>query len=706
MTYKSFVSGGNQLNFRKQIVACLQATLLVFVVLIFMSSEKLNAAEEPPMLGFWSTYRGSNEQPSTWSQTWQIEPLSFGDTLEFRYWFYGDVEILSEVSCTDTPIIPTSPSKIEVTIFNDSGQILLDRREITGAIQNFKAGTLTNCEALLPSETSNTKAVSRFQFTDHQFSITDSGISSSIFNNQTHLRLEVVPSMSSINLVYGLGCVTVPAALDPTNGSLATTGRLPDQPSQCEEPQHTLTAINETANPPTEDNDESSQITATEMLASKQDTETQTLEAMLMMIAVTSATVLAAGFSSRTKSSRDETKRNHDSATSDVDQSNGLQDPYKTPSRPKSDSGHQVFTIDDEVGWSFRVIVTFAHQLSRIRLFRTGLRRWVELGIQYPVGTLCLPVMQFLLSAILAVLISSGTVSTAFTVTILVILAVPVPSMTFVVAAGWFVGRAIDDISNMGPAVVEIFLLLPGAFFLPAMIRAIVGPPRKSTTLEKTFLFIAVPPLLVVVLSNWLMGLAPATNAAIRFITSTLNIEWPVSTFDLIPQVRSVVAGLIIMLFLYAIAFLRAFHTNEDGEAKPLVFLPRRSNTSSQLIREPYCETFLREVGEPNLMNHLIRYVLAFGLMWFALAEFVGGIAFLFSGFFLLGVFIIRLRDIRIGSGQIHPGYKVFGVGLTGILISLIAVPRDASVLAIGLIALIGLISETITTRQLWETNY
>jgi alpha-tubulin suppressor-like RCC1 family protein len=379
-----------------------------------------------------------------------------------------------------------------------------------------------------------------------------------------------------------------------------------------------------------------------------------------------------------------------------------LSQEFDGPSNAKKEEGGIAGVLHRLVNGLFRRVILSIQQVSRIRLFRPGLKRWAEIAIVAPVVAAFIPVVVFVGACVAGILLSQGKFSLAIALAIVFLLVVSTPFFAFIGIAGWAVGR-LAGATALGQVISEVLVLQIGLLFAPMMVRSVVGPIGNCTKLEYRESFIVAPLLGLVIFKKWAEGFSEATKTLCLALPGDCDVANSVWASQLSISSKSTWLLAIAMsgsVLLVSFAAIRM----SDHHGHPLPFIPSKHvhEDPKHLLRHEYAETVKLELGEPRLWNKLARYCLAGFTMTFGLYEFVGWLSVAYATFFLVANYIFQdLRVINIKK-EVHPINRsalvvAFGVGLSLVLVDVLSVHFAVS--AIGVIC-VGLL--LMKPRPLW----
>ena len=355
------------------------------------------------------------------------------------------------------------------------------------------------------------------------------------------------------------------------------------------------------------------------------------------------------------------------------------------------------------VGRLFAFVISGLQNLSRVHVFRPGLRRWAEVALINPALAAMLPLAIFCCSAVLAFMRTGDLISSTATMLVLFILSILAPFFSIVVVLGWCIGRMLSSSGTVAMSVSEGIALLPGLLFIPMMLRNLIGPRTRSHSWERVLALLLAPCVAALAYRNWILHFSGVSDSLSKKLSSTFSLEVGDRVLGQTSDVASLLLGLFmaISVMLIAVAAVRF----ADGHGRPELMFGRfvQEGNPTQVLRRAYVDLATVELGEPVLWGRWMRYGLAGVLSTYALSEVLGLKSIVLVLVFLTGVALAKKSQRTLFEKQVHPIVKTIPMVGVGLLLGAISVSPNRVFLSFAIVAVLAVVSSVVPTRSLWD---
>jgi hypothetical protein len=355
------------------------------------------------------------------------------------------------------------------------------------------------------------------------------------------------------------------------------------------------------------------------------------------------------------------------------------------------------------VGRLFAFVISGLQNLSRVHVFRPGLRRWAEVALVNPALAAMLPLAIFCCSAVLAFMRTGDLISSTATMFVLFILSILAPVFSIVVVLGWCIGRMLFSSGTVAMSVSEGIALLPGLLFIPMMLRNLIGPRTRSHSWERVLALLLAPCVAALAYRNWILHFSGVSDSLSKKLSSTFSLEVGDRVLGQTSDVASLLLGLFmaISVMLIAVAAVRF----ADGHGRPELMFGRfvQEGNPTQVLRRAYVDLATVELGEPALWGRWMRYGLAGVLSTYALSEVLGLKSIVLVLVFLTGVALAKKSQRTLFEKEVHPIVKTIPMVGVGLLLGAISVSPNRVFLSFAIVAVLAVVSSVVPTRSLWD---
>jgi hypothetical protein len=355
------------------------------------------------------------------------------------------------------------------------------------------------------------------------------------------------------------------------------------------------------------------------------------------------------------------------------------------------------------VGRLFAFVISGLQKLSRVHVFRPGLRRWAEVALVNPALAAMLPLAIFCCSAVLAFMRTGDLISSTATMFVLFILSILAPVFSIVVVLGWCIGRMLFSSGTVAMSVSEGIALLPGLLFIPMMLRNLIGPRTRSHSWERVLALLLAPCVAALAYRNWILHFSGVSDSLSKKLSSTFSLEVGDRVLGQTSDVASLLLGLFmaISVMLIAVAAVRF----ADGHGRPELMFVRfvQEGNPTQVLRRAYVDLATVELGEPALWGRWMRYGLAGLLSTYALSEVLGLKSIVLVLVFLTGVALAKKSQRTLFEKEVHPIVKTIPMVGVGLLLGAISVSPNRVFLSFAIVAVLAVVSSVVPTRSLWD---
>ncbi len=403
------------------------------------------------------------------------------------------------------------------------------------------------------------------------------------------------------------------------------------------------------------------------------------------------------------KSKSSSVKRSEDSpdsmSSTDVVLENSFAAPNTVSAAPGGTRGVDI----GHVGRLFAFVIATLQNMSRLHMFRPGLRRWAEVALVNPALAAMLPLAIFCCSAVLAFMRTGDLISSTATMFVLFILSILAPVFSIVVVLGWCIGRMLFSSGTVAMSVSEGIALLPGLLFIPMMLRNLIGPRTRSHSWERVLALLLAPCVAALAYRNWILHFSGVSDSLSKKLSSTFSLEVGDRVLGQTSEVASLLLGLFmaISVMLIAVAAVRF----ADGHGRPELMFGRfvQEGNPTQVLRRAYVDLATVELGEPALWGRWMRYGIAGLLSTYALSEVLGMKSIVLVLVFLVGVALAKKSQRTLFQNEVHPIVKTVPMVGVGLLLGAISVSPNRVFLSFAIVAVLAVVSSVVPTRSLWD---
>lgn len=355
------------------------------------------------------------------------------------------------------------------------------------------------------------------------------------------------------------------------------------------------------------------------------------------------------------------------------------------------------------VGRLFAFVISGLQNLSRLHMFRPGLRRWAEVALVNPALAAMLPLAIFSCSALLAALPTDDLIWSTLTILCLFGLSILAPVFSLFTVIGWCIGRMLFSSGTLAMSVSEAIALLPGLLFLPMMLRNLIGPRTRSHSWERVLSLLLAPCVAALAYRNWILHYSGVADSLSKKISSTFSLE----VGDRVLGETSVLVSLGLGLFMAISVMLLAMAAVRfaDDHGHPELMFQRfvQEENPTQVLRRAYVDLATVELGEPALWARWMRYGIAGLLSTFLLSEVLGMKSIVLVLVFLIGVALAKKSQRRLFKNEVHPIVKTIPMVGVGLILGAISVSPNRVFFSFAIVAVLAVLSSVVRTRSLWD---
>ncbi len=355
------------------------------------------------------------------------------------------------------------------------------------------------------------------------------------------------------------------------------------------------------------------------------------------------------------------------------------------------------------VGRLFAFVISGLQNLSRLHMFRPGLRRWAEVALVNPALAAMLPLAIFSCSALLAALPTDDLIWSTLTILCLFGLSILAPVFSLFTVIGWCIGRMLFSSGTLAMSVSEAIALLPGLLFLPMMLRNLIGPRTRSHSWERVLALLLAPCVAALAYRNWILHYSGVADSLSKKISSTFSLE----VGDRVLGETSVLVSLGLGLFMAISVMLLAMAAVRfaDDHGHPELMFQRfvQEENPTQVLRRAYVDLATVELGEPALWARWMRYGIAGLLSTFLLSEVLGMKSIVLVLVFLIGVALAKKSQRRLFKNEVHPIVKTIPMVGVGLILGAISVSPNRVFFSFAIVAVLAVLSSVVRTRSLWD---
>ena len=381
-----------------------------------------------------------------------------------------------------------------------------------------------------------------------------------------------------------------------------------------------------------------------------------------------------------------------------------LEQDFVSPSIGRATEGVAFGVGVTHVGRVFVTVISLLQYVSRIRIFRPGLRRWAEIALVSPTLAAVTPLLLLSCGGVLPALCANEIISSTLTMVVLFALAMFAPIFSIFVVVGWFVGRLLLDRGSLVVSVAESIALLPGLLFLPMMQRNLLGPRPRSRPWEHVLALVLAPCVAALAYRNWLIHFVDVTCSLCNIIVAPLHWTYGERMLVVRSESTALVIGVLMAIMIMVIAeFAVQF---SDGDGKPKIMFKRFVSEKSpiQILRREYIDLVAVELDEPARWGRWWRYGLAGLLSTFVLFEVLGMRSVVLVVVFLFAVAVTKRFPRSLKDKEVHPIVKTVPMAAFGLLLGTFAVSPSRAFIAFAVVAVLAASGSLVRTRPLWDS--
>ena len=381
-----------------------------------------------------------------------------------------------------------------------------------------------------------------------------------------------------------------------------------------------------------------------------------------------------------------------------------LENAFATPSIQSAAQGGVSVVGIDHVGRVFASVIFSLQFFSRVHIFRPGLRRWAEIALVSPALAVVLPVSIASSSAVLAVLLTEGMISSTIAIVGLFALSILAPVFSVITILGWCVGRVFSPSGSLFLSVAEGVALLPGLLLLPLMLRNLIGPRRRSRPWEYKIALLLAPCVAALAYRNWLLHFSDVTGSLSRKLVTTFGGNDERRVLEFFSEATVLAVGAFMAMCVMLIAVLAVRYSDDEG--KPDIMFRRfvQTGNPTQILRREYIDLATIAIKEPGRWGRWSRYVLAGLLTTYALSEFLGMRSIILVMVFFVGFAVAKRISKIVMKNEVHPIVKTLPMVGLGLLLGAISVSANSAFIAFALVAVLAVAGSLIRTRTLWDS--
>jgi hypothetical protein len=356
------------------------------------------------------------------------------------------------------------------------------------------------------------------------------------------------------------------------------------------------------------------------------------------------------------------------------------------------------------VGRLFAFVISGLQNLSRVHVFRPGLRRWAEVALVNPALAAMLPLAIFCCSAVLALMRTGDLISSTATMFVLFILSILAPVFSIFVVLGWCIGRMLFSSGTVAMSVSEGIALLPGLLFIPMMLRNLIGPRTRSHSWERVLALLLAPCVAALAYRNWILHFSGVSDSLSKKLSSTFSLEVGDRVLGQTSEVASLLLGLFMAISVMLIAVAAVRFADDHGRPELMFRRFVQEENPMQILRRAYVSVATVELGEPSPWSRWMRYGLAALLSTYALSDKLGLGSVILVLVFLGGIALAKKFERKLLRNEVHPIVKTVPMVGFGLLLGAISVSQNRVFISFTVVAVLGIASSAIRTRTLWDS--
>ena len=355
------------------------------------------------------------------------------------------------------------------------------------------------------------------------------------------------------------------------------------------------------------------------------------------------------------------------------------------------------------VGRLFAFVISGLQNLSRLHMFRPGLRRWAEVALVNPVLAAMLPLAIFSCSALLAALPTEDLIWSTVTMLCLFGLSILAPVFSLFTVIGWCVGRMLFSSGTVAMSVSEAVALLPGLLFLPMMLRNLIGPRMRSHSWERILALLLAPIVATFAYRNWILHYSGVADSLSKKLSSTLSLDVGVHVLGRTSELIALALGLFMAVSVMSVAAVALRFADDHGQPELMFRRFVQEENPTQVLRRAYVDLATVELGEPARWARWMRYGIAGLLSTYLLSEVLGMESIILVVVFLIGVALAKKSQRTLFKNEVHPIVKTIPMVGIGLVLGTISVSPNRVFFSFAIVALLAIVSSVVRTRSLWD---
>ena len=355
------------------------------------------------------------------------------------------------------------------------------------------------------------------------------------------------------------------------------------------------------------------------------------------------------------------------------------------------------------VGRLFAFVISGLQNLSRLHMFRPGLRRWAEVALVNPVLAAMLPLAIFSCSALLAALPTEDLIWSTVTMLCLFGLSILAPVFSLFTVVGWCVGRMLFSSGTVAMSVSEAVALLPGLLFLPMMLRNLIGPRMRSHSWERILALLLAPIVATFAYRNWILHYSGVADSLSKKLSSTLSLDVGVHVLGGTSELIALALGLFMAVSVMSVAAVALRFADDHGQPELMFRRFVQEENPTQVLRRAYVDLATVELGEPARWARWMRYGIAGLLSTYLLSEVLGMESIILVVVFLIGVALAKKSQRTLFKNEVHPIVKTIPMVGIGLVLGTISVSPNRVFFSFAIVALLAIVSSVVRTRSLWD---
>ena len=380
-----------------------------------------------------------------------------------------------------------------------------------------------------------------------------------------------------------------------------------------------------------------------------------------------------------------------------------LENSFTTPNTVSSAKGATRGVSLGHVGRLFAFVISGLQNLSRLHMFRPGLRRWAEVALVNPALAAMLPLAIFSCSALLAALPTDDLIWSTLTILCLFGLSILAPVFSLFTVIGWCIGRMLFSSGTLAMSVSEAIALLPGLLFLPMMLRNLIGPRTRSNSWERVLALLLAPCVAALAYRNWILHYSGVADSLSKKLSSTLILEVGDRLLGKTSEIIALSLGLFMATSVMFVAVVAVQFADDHGQPKLMFRRFVQEENATQILRRAYVDLSTVELGEPARWARWTRYGIAGLLSTYALSEVLGMESIILVLVFLFGVALAKKSQRALFKNEVHPIVKTIPMVGIGLILGAISVSPNRVFFSVAIVAVLAIVSSAVRTRSLWD---